>query len=116
MHVCVSVLARAFAATPEHACAALQETAPIPTVEGVYLVTSPQRTRFSFAFGGFATGGGILSNAARLALALTGEGIAFNSSEFYFALYDISRVFGRHNEVLFDSASGRDLQQPLDTS
>ncbi len=85
-------------------------------MEGVYLATSPRRTRFCFTFGGFATGGSILSNAARLALALTGGGISYDRREFYFALYDISRVFGRHNEVLFDSASGPDFQQPVATS
>lgn len=80
-----------------------QDSAPIPTIAGVYLATSPRKTRFCYTFGGFATGGTILSNAARLGLALSRERIAYSAREFYFALYDIRRVFGRHNEVCFDS-------------
>ena len=69
------------------------------------MATSPAKTRFCYTFGGFATGGAILGNAARLALALSNEGIAYSAKEFYFALYDVARVLGRHNEVFFDSTA-----------
>ena len=71
----------------------------------MFLATSPAKTRFCYTFGGFATGGAILGNAARLALALSNEGIAYDAKEFYFALYDVARVLGRHNEVFFDSTA-----------
>ena len=73
------------------------------------MATSPAKTRFCYTFGGFATGGAILGNAARLALALSNNGIAYNAKEFYFALYDVARVLGRHNEVIFDSTA-RDVE------
>ena len=69
------------------------------------MTTSPAKTRFCYTFGGFATGGAILANAARLALALSNEGVAYSAKEFYFALYDVARVLGRHNEVFFDSVA-----------
>ncbi len=80
----------------------MQETAPAPLNENVTVVTSPKQRFYVSAFGGFATGGSTLNAALRLALALKTDGKSFDSTQFYYGLYDApTRLFGRHNEIFF---------------
>jgi hypothetical protein len=81
---------------------------PAPTDPGVALAARPAALTFALPFGGFARGGVALSNAARLALALTRARIPFQvGGAFGLALYDPpTRWAGRHNEVWVWGAGG----------
>lgn len=86
----------------EHAVVPMQETAPAPLSKNVTVVTSPKQQFYVSVFGGFATGGSTLNAALRLALALKTDGKEFDSTQFYYGLYESpTRLFGRHNEIFF---------------
>ena len=74
--------------------------APSPDVD-VTIAHRPPRTVYVYQFGGWARGSVAMSNAARLALALTQDGRPFEAGgSFGLALYDGPRRFvARHNEV-----------------
>lgn len=73
--------------------------APSPDVD-VTITHTPSRTIYVYQFGGWARGSVAMSNAARLALALTQDGRPFEGGgAFGLALYDGPRRFvARHNE------------------
>lgn len=66
------------------------------------MVSSSKQRFYVLGFGGFATGGSILNEALKLALALETDKKSFERDEIWSALYDApTRLWGRHNEVFF---------------
>jgi len=77
-----------------------QGKAPKPTSNDVCVVSVGKKTVYVSSFGGFATEGKLLEEAATLGKALVADGYDVSTDGFLFASYDPPyRLTGRHNEV-----------------